>query len=78
MTIRFRHSNLKDRTPSSGGPCILDDGTIAWAAMSDEDDGAGGTNAKPILLPIEVVDRRPARAEPRVSRLVRRRAKRRT
>jgi hypothetical protein len=62
MAIKFRELNFKDGDPYAGGPCILEDRSVAWAAMSDEDDGKGGKIAKLILFPIEVEDRRPKRA----------------
>jgi hypothetical protein len=59
MAIKFRQFNFKDGNPYAGGPCVLDDGSVVWAAVSDEDDGKGGKIAKLILLPLEVDDRRP-------------------
>jgi hypothetical protein len=59
MALMFRQFNFKDANPYAGGPCILEDRSVAWAAMSDEDDGKGGRIAKLLLFPIEVEDRRP-------------------
>jgi hypothetical protein len=51
MTIKFRELNFKDGNPYAGGPCILEDGSVAWAAVSDEDDGKGGRIARLVLVP---------------------------
>ena len=61
MAIKFRQLNFRDGNPYAGGPCILADGSVAWAAMSDEDDGHGGKVAKLLVLPLTVEDRRPQR-----------------
>ena len=53
MAIKFRQVNFKDGNPYSGGPCILEDRSVAWAAMSVGDDGRGGKVARLIE------DRRP-------------------
>ena len=65
MKIKFREFNFKDGNPYTGGPCILEDRSIVWAAMSDDDDGKGGKIAKLLLFPIEVEDRRPKPASSR-------------
>jgi hypothetical protein len=59
MSIKFREFNFKDGNPYHGGVCILEDRSVAWAAMIDVPDGKGGHVAKLSLFPLEVEDRRP-------------------
>jgi hypothetical protein len=58
MPIKFREFNFREGNPYKGGICVLEDGSIAWAALSDEPDGNGSHRAKLLLFPLEVEDRR--------------------